>query len=187
MLDFSLLVWSCSRRLFCPLSNYTSKSLNLVPRVLFRLATNFLIGSNIPGQVTADNRIDRFFLQLRVHETILSIKRTHFNLDYLKQHSNVTKHINEETVQPPSSKELIPIHKVNPFQAVLLLLDPSPSPLAHLHRQEAQSGFTQCVYNRVCVKLQQSVAEQCSPVWDLKSRLCPFLHRPGSHWDKVMS
>lgn len=54
--------------------------------MLYRLATYFLIGSNIAGQVTADNRIDRFFPQLRVRKIIVPVKKTYVSLDYLKQY-----------------------------------------------------------------------------------------------------
>jgi len=71
--------------------------------VLYRSATYFVIGSNIPGQLAADNRTDRFFPQLRVHKTILAIKRTYFNLDYLKLFLNTTKHVSKEAVQAAKS------------------------------------------------------------------------------------
>ena len=128
MLYFSLLVWGCSRRLFCPLPNYTSKSLNLVLRVCQCFTDQPLIWTNIPGQVTADKRIDRFFPQLRVHKTILSIKRTYFSLDYLKQYLNATKHVSKEAVQPSKQQRVNSHsrHKSLPAHSHLWIPHPVP-------------------------------------------------------------
>lgn len=71
-----------------------------------------------------------------------------------------------------SSKELIPTHDKYPFLPIIPSgsLTPSPGTPAE---QEVQSSFTQ--------HWQQSVAEQCSPVWVLKSKLRPCHCRPESH------
>lgn len=103
-----------------------------------------------------------------------SIKRTYFCLDYLKQYLNGTGHVSKEAAQLPKQQRVNSNsrHKSLPARSPhgSLTLTPGAS---------AQSSVTQC--------WQQSVAQQCSPVWDLKANLYPFLSRPGSHWDKVAS
>lgn len=93
--------------------------------VLCRSATYFLIGSDKSGQVTADNGINRFFSKLRVHKTILSITRTYFSLDYLKQCLNATGHVSKEAIQP-SMHQRINSHSGHKFLPAC-----SPSRITH--------------------------------------------------------